>query len=462
MKLNHDIFLEQQQKLLMTPELRQAIAILQMSTLELNDFISQEIEKNPFLEEREPEEPDEEKPVESDQEKLDDWLEIYNDRDIGFEKYSPQDETSFENFFASRPSLFQHLEFQLHLEIREPEEMRIGQFIIGSLDSNGYLTMGLDEIAQRVDADTDTVEKVLKVIQTFHPAGVAARNLAECLLLQLQAYGKQNPLAEAIIENHLDDLARGRLHKIAQTLSISVYEAQDICDMIKSLDPRPGLQYSDNNDIKYIIPDILVEKIEGEYIVIVNDLHLPRLTVSQLYENILRQPEMFSPEARKYMQDKMESAVWLIKSIEQRRMTLYRVARCIVDIQRDFLDKGVKHLKPITLKDVADIIQVHESTVSRATTNKYVQTPQGLFELKYFFSTGVVSYGTENKVSSKSIKYMIDEIIKSEDPTRPLSDKAIAELIEKKGIKISRRTVAKYRQEMGIASTITRKRYINT
>jgi RNA polymerase sigma-54 factor len=322
--------------------------------------------------------------------------------------------------------------------------------------------MGLDEIAQRVDADTDTVEKVLKVIQTFHPAGVAARNLAECLLLQLQAYGKQNPLAEAIIENHLDDLARGRLHKIAQTLSISVYEAQDICDMIKSLDPRPGLQYSDNNDIKYIIPDILVEKIEGEYIVIVNDLHLPRLTVSQLYENILRQPEMFSPEARKYMQDKMESAVWLIKSIEQRRMTLYRVARCIVDIQRDFLDKGVKHLKPITLKDVADIVQVHESTVSRATTNKYVQTPQGLFELKYFFSTGVVSYGTENKVSSKSIKYMIDEIIKSEDPTRPLSDKAIAELIEKKGIKISRRTVAKYRQEMGIASTITRKRYINT
>ena len=235
-------------------------------------------------------------------------------------------------------------------------------------------------------------------------------------------------------------------------------KVQQISDFIRSLDPKPGLQYG-GDDIKYIVPDVIVEKVDGKYIVMVNDISFPRLVVNQFYENMMRNPEHFTAEARKYMEDKINSAIWLIKSIEQRRMTLYKVASCIVDIQTEFLDKGVKYLKPLNLKHVAQMVDVHESTVSRATSNKYIQTPQGLFELKYFFGSGVESYSGSQKVSSKSIKSMIEEIIKNEDPTNPLSDNDIVDMLKSKGIRISRRTVAKYRQEIGIPSTASRKRY---
>lgn len=460
MRLVHDIFIEQQQKLLMTPELRQAIAILQMSTMELNEFIRGELEENPFLEEREIEETDEN--TRDDVEEgawLDEWLELYHDRDIGLVQKDQKEEKSFENFLTRVPSLFEHLEFQLRLIKMDPNDFVIGYHLIGNIDSNGYLCVELEEVAQKMGTSTEHVEEILQIVHSFHPHGVGARNLAECLLIQLRHYGKESYIARKIIEDHLDDLARGRLNKIASALAISVQQAQEIGDLIRTLDPKPGRQYSSDQEIRYIVPEVFVEKIEGEYIVYVNDLNFPRLVVNHLYESVLRQPENFSEDTRRYLEDKIGSALWLIRSIEQRRITLYKVASCIVEIQKDFLDRGVQHLKPLKLQQVAQLVNVHESTVSRATSNKYMQTPQGLFELKYFFSSGLESSHNSEKMSSKSIKHMLEGMIAEEDPTRPLSDEQIAQMFKKKGIRISRRTVAKYRQELGIQSTMSRKRY---
>lgn len=461
MRLTHDLFIEQQQKLLMTPELRQAIAILQMSTLELSQYVQKELQENPVLEEREPEDSGDSDFDESDskqEDKTEEWLEYFNDRDIGLAQKDPE-EKSFDNYLTRKPSLYDHLQFQLQMACLEPDELAVGNYLIGSIDAAGYLCVSLQEVSDKTGVELERVEDVLCVIQSFHPHGIGARDLPECLLIQLKHYGKEDPLAEAIINDHLDDLARGRLNKIAQTLGTTVYRVQEVCDLIRTLDPKPGLQYSSTDEVKYIIPDVAVEKVEGEYVVIVNDASFPRLMVNHMYTDMLRQPETFTNDARKFLEEKMGSAVWLIKSIEQRRMTLYKVARCIVDIQTEFLDKGIRYLKPLNLKHVADLVDVHESTVSRATSNKYIQTPQGLFELKFFFSGGVESCTGSEKVSSRSIKSMIETIVNDEDPTNPMSDQSITELLKNKGIQISRRTVAKYRQELGILSTTARKRY---
>lgn len=459
MRLTQDVFLAQQQKLMMTPELRQAIAILQMSTIELSEYIEQELQENPFLEVKEPEETIEAEPVNTEAEnKIEDMVEYYNDRDIEYTPVNREEGVSLENFLTKRPSLYEHLEFQLRLSSTEEEDLGIGLYLIGSIDRTGYLCVDLQEVAANLKVPIDRVEEVLRMIQSFHPHGVGARDLSECLLLQLRYYNKENSIATCIIQHHMEDLARAKLNKIAQALSIPVNQVQEVCDLIRTLDPKPGLQYSGYDDVKYIMPDVYVEKVEGEYVVIVNDLNFPRLIVNNVYKRILHQNDNFSQDAKKYLEDKMGSAIWLIRSIEQRRMTLYKVARSIVDIQTEFLDKGVEYMKPLNLRKVAEAVDVHESTVSRATTNKYIQTPQGLFELKYFFSTGVDSYGS-CKVSSKSIKYTLEEIINTEDTSKPLSDEAIAKLLKQKGIRISRRTVAKYRQEMGIPSTMARKRY---
>jgi RNA polymerase sigma-54 factor len=465
MKLSHDIFLEQQQKLLMTPELRQAIAMLQMSTLELGEYVQNELEDNPFLEEKELEEeadeleqmPDQTEVVQTDS-KTEEWLEYMHDRDIGY-SVADAEEKTFDAFLSKTPSLYEHLQFQLRMSLRDEYDLMIGNYIIGNIDANGYLAVGLEELAQATRADLDCVQGLLTVIQSFHPHGVGARDLTECLLIQLEHYGKEDAVAIAIIEEHLNDLGRGRINKIAQNLGVSVQQVQEACDFIRSLDPKPGLQYSNGDDIKFIMADIMVEKIDDEYVVIVNDSGYPHLMINRMYENMLRSPDSFPPDAKKYLEEKMGSALWLIKSIEQRRLTLYKVARCIVDIQREFLDKGIKYIKPLNLKQVADMVEVHESTVSRATANKYIQTPQGLFELKYFFGSGLNSYANCGKVSSKSIKKQMQELIEQEDPFNPLSDQQLVEILKHRGAIISRRTVAKYRQELGIQSTVARKRY---
>ncbi|PKM77003.1 MAG: RNA polymerase sigma-54 factor [Firmicutes bacterium HGW-Firmicutes-15] len=464
MRLSNDMLLEQQQKLIMTPELRLAIAILQMSTLELGEYTQNELEENPLLEEKEVEDAVEENSDHENEknaetiDKTAEWLEYFNDRDIGF-PINDLVEKSFDNFLTQRPSLYEHLQFQLHLACKNVEDMAVGQYIIGNLDPHGYLCVEPEEVAAKTGADLDQIHKVISLVQSFHPHGVGAYNLGECLLIQLRHYGKENDMVREIIAKHLDDLAKGKLGKIAQALGITICEVQEICDLIRTLDPKPGLQYSPMDEVKYIIPDVIVEKVEGEYVVVLNDSASPRLMVNQLYENMLRQPGAFSPEACKYLEEKMGAAVWLIRSIEQRRRTLYKVARCIVDFQTEFLNHGIKCLKPLNLKQVADIIEVHESTVSRATSKKYIQTSQGLFELKYFFGSGVENQTDHGQISSKSIKRIVEEIIDNENTAHPVSDQTIVEILKIKGINISRRTVAKYRQEMGILPTTSRKRY---
>lgn len=456
MRLVHDVILTQQQKLLMTPELRLAIAILQMSSLELSEYIRNELAENPLLEEKDA--GGDEEVVAEDNDNISEWVEVFGSN-IPYEgpvNYREEDK-SLENYVAQKPSLYEHLEFQLHLDSTTPEEQVIGNYLIGSIDECGYLTVSLEDVARHLHVDIKQVQKTLELIHSFTPPGLGARDLAECLLLQLRHYGKDCAMACSIINDHLADLARGRLNHIAQMLNAPVQQIQQICDIIRTLDPKPGLQLG-GGEARYVTPDVFVEKTDGEYIVVVNDFSFPRLIVNNMYQSLLKQADAQSQEARKYLEDKMGSAVWLIRSIEQRQMTLYKVSRCIVDLQCEFLDNGIEHLKPMTLRQVADMVDVHESTVSRATTNKYMQTPQGLFELKYFFSTGIDSTG-DDKVSSKSIKHMLQEIVAGEDPLRPVSDEAISKLLLERGIQISRRTVAKYRKELGIPSTSVRRRY---
>lgn len=462
MRLTPDIFLQQQQKLLMTPELRQAIAILQMSALELNEHVQQELETNPLLEEnieeQEPFDPGESERENINSELYKQWMEYFNERGSAYAEREYEEQKTFENIMTRRPSLYEYLEAEMHLALTDQKSIAIGEYLVGNIDNNGYLAVSLEEVSLYCQANLDQVEEVLNTIQCIAPAGIAARDLAESLKLQLQSYGKQSEIADRIIDEYLEEVAKGRLNLIAKDMNISVRRVQDICDVIRSLDPKPGLQFSNSDETKYIAPDIFVEKIDGQYIVIVNDSQYGRLMVNNTYKQILRQPETFSEDTKKYMEEKMGSALWLIRSIEQRRMTLYKVARCIVDIQTDFLDQGVEYLKPLTLRQVAELVDVHESTVSRATANKYIQTPQGLLEMKYFFSTAVKCYGQE-EVSSTSIKHLLEEIIQAEDPKSPFSDEAIARELESRGIKISRRTIAKYRSELNIPAAMSRKRY---
>jgi len=464
MRVGFSLRVEQTQKLIMTPELRQAITILQLSALELTNYVQQELLENPVLEIREEGDRgetslDEGRNAEAENHFDIDWEEYFSDRsDLGFVRQPREEyeERSYDNLLTQSPTLQEHLLFQLHLTSLGGREQEIGEFLIGNLDESGYLQISIAEVAERFGVAECQVEEVLKVIQGFDPPGVGARTLAECLLIQLRQMGKWSMAAEQIVVYHLEDLGKGRLNRIASHLGMTVKEIQEIADLIRSLNPRPGYQF-DSGGIRYVVPDVVVERVGDEYVVLVNDTAVPRLGINSLYRSLLRSQQL-EEQTRRFLERKMDSAAWLIRSIEQRRRTLYRVASCIVEIQRDFLDRGIKYLKPLNLKQVAEMIGVHESTVSRATANKFIQTPQGVFEFKFFFTSGV---GDEEgaKFSSQSVKRMILELVEGENPARPLTDQKIAELLQKQGIPISRRTVAKYRSEAGIASASQRKRY---
>lgn len=461
MRLIHDVHLEQQQKLLITPELRQAIAILQMSSLELSEYLQQEMDENPVLELREEDESPEGDIVgEVEDESLPDveWWEYFLDRsDLGYTGGYEQ-EKHYDQHKAVAPTLHEHLQFQLHIALNREEDLRIGSFLIGSIDDNGYLRISLEEAAASLETSVVRVAEILKVIQSFEPHGVGARDLAECLLIQLTHTGRLCPRVERIVRSYLGDLARGRLAKIAATMKMNVVEVQDIADLIRTLDPKPGRQYASGGDVRYLVPDVTVEKVNDEYVILVNDGNSPRLIISPVYQEMLRQPGLYNSETRKYIDDRINSAIWLIKSIEQRRLTLYNTTKCLVEAQRDFLEKGIKYMKPLNLKQIAAQVGVHESTISRVTNNKYIQTPQGVFELKYFFCSGLDSRDGD-RYSSRSIKRILKELINEEDARNPYSDQQIADQLCSKGIRISRRTIAKYRMELGIESTAKRKRY---
>lgn len=466
MKMGFELNLSQTQKLIMTPELRQAIQILQFNNVELTDYINKQLEVNPFLESvdnKSDESSSNDEPVtESKENEEVDWRELAEKYDdLSYKAYERntdnESKQSFESYTSKKLSLKDHLMVQLGMTVKSNKEKRIGEFIIESLDNKGYLGCSIQDIGLLINEDVIEVERVLRLIQTFDPVGIGARSLSECLMIQLKEKGIQDKNAYIIAERYLEEIATNKIQKIAKDLHITVNRVQSICDIIKMLEPKPSRGFIvDSDNIRYIVPDVTIEKINNEYIIIVNDSYLPTLTISNYYKNMIG--GLDDKEASKFLSDKLNSSMWLIKSIEQRRMTLYKVVDSILKYQRKFFDEGKTSLKPLVLKDVADDIGVHESTVSRATNGKYVQTPRGLFELKYFFASSL-SESDGSGVSSTSVKSTIQKLIDEENSQKPLSDQKIAEKLNDKGINISRRTVAKYRDEMRIPSSSMRRRY---
>jgi RNA polymerase sigma-54 factor len=466
--------LKQAQKLLMTPSLQMAIKLLQLTKLDLLQVVHQELVENPVLEEvtsevspaeSEGDPPSDdfslstissESEAESVQEEHPlseiDWGQYFNDDDSNVELYSTYEHKevtpSWESTLAKSPSLQEHLLWQLRLVTHTPQEQKIGEVIIGNIDEHGYLRVSLEEIGQTVGVDKQVVAKVLKLIQSLEPTGVGARNLEECLLLQVQGSDEEAQLLRRIIKHHLGNLEKRKYPVIASDLKIPLQQVVKLAEIIASYDPKPGRQFSPDQ-ARYVIPDVFVYKVDDEYVVVVNDEGIPRLRVSNLYKKILKKGANTPPATRKYIEDKFRSALWLIKSIQQRQATLYRVTESIVKFQRDFLDHGIAGLKPLTLKDVAADICMHESTVSRVTTNKYVQTPRGIFELKYFFHSGLETKAGYS-ISSVRIREMIKKIVAAEDKIRPLTDIQIGNILSGRGINIARRTITKYRESLNI------------
>ena len=456
MKIGYELTIEQTQKLSMTPELIQAIQILQYNNQELNEYIDKELLENPILESEYHKESDTEIDIDSLRDQLiqaDENVEAYKQ----WESHSTSDEYSYENFVAFNYTLTEFLIEQLHFSSLKGQDAEIGRYIIENIDDNGYLSMSLEEICSVLDVDLDSCERVLDLIHTFEPSGVGARDLNECLIIQLASLGELTDEIEFIISNRLKDLADNKYALISKEVGISLTEVQGIADLIKTLEPKPGRGFDSDNSIKYILPDIYVEETNGEYIVSANDGSTPSLHISSYY-NSLTEEAKSDKELSNYLNNRFNSAMWLMKSIEQRKKTIYNVASAIVQFQNDFFTKGERFLKPLTLKQIAETVGVHESTVSREINGKYMQCPRGVFELKYFFTGGILNEDGSG-VSSNSIKSMIKEFVDAEDDKKPLSDSKISEMLHEKGIDISRRTVAKYRDDIGILPSSKRRRF---
>lgn len=485
MKLGYDLTIEQVQKLVMTPELIQAIQILQFNTQELDSYVQEQLLVNPVLEQSHQEASENEhadahstdaeyesdgsrdRDRENTRQKDEDfdWKEYIRDRqydDISYRQWEDKSGADKENTYeqyvsTSDVTLPEHLMFQLQFAAPKKELRGIGRYIIESLDENGYMTSTVQEIAEATGTCEEKVVKVLDIIHTFDPAGVGAKDLAECLTIQLRQQGQLTDVFEKVINEHLEDLANNRLTVIAKSMGVSAKEVQNMSDIIRTLEPKPGRSFAAQTANRYITPDVLVERVDDEYVVIINESSSPKLMVSSYYQKLLNEADK-DDNLNKYLSDRVNSALWLIKSIEQRKQTIYNVVSAVVKHQKEFLDKGSKYLKTLTLKDIAEEVGIHESTVSRSINGKYLQCPRGVFEIKYFFSAGVSSSGGEG-ISSNSIKEFIREIVDSEDPKSPCSDQAMVEILKEKGINISRRTVAKYRDEMHILSSSKRRRY---
>jgi len=462
------------QQPIMTPQLQQAIKLLQLSRMELMDLIRQEQEENPVIEESlepaaeaevpevsyEPQGPSSSDSKEVRQAEIGlpeaDWREAPYWRSKAVE--DDEERPTFENFLTKKTSLSDHLLWQLRLNHFTEDERLIGTLIIGNLNEDGLLQVSLEEIGAQSGFDPETVQKVIQKIQTFDPPGVAARDLRECLLLQAQQLFPQEPLMQRIIGSHLNLLAKKGYQSLARELGVPLEEIIRATRLISELDPRPGRRFSDDN-IPYITPDVYVFKVGDEYVVMLNEDGLPKLRINSYYRNILREQAKSSGEAKEYINDKIRSALWLIKSIHQRQRTISRVTKSIVRFQREFLEKGVAYLKPMVLKDVALDVEMHESTISRVTSNKYVHTPQGIFELKYFFNSSINTSRGEN-VASESVKEKIRLILAQEAPLKPYSDQELVEILKKQDILIARRTVTKYREMLGVLPSTQRKQII--
>jgi RNA polymerase sigma-54 factor len=479
MSIQQKLHLKLGQKLVMTPSLQQAIKLLPLARLELQTYLAQEMQVNPVLEEAVTQQEDEEYDAESEMkeaeeqaaEKEEKGKEGVNDTfdyeaffrdyfDLSYTPFTSPEITeypSFENTLVNPTSLNSHLEWQLGLS-SPPEPINgIASEIIGNLDENGYLKVPLEEIAQSNGYEMKDVEKALDIVQHLDPIGVGARDLKECLMIQVHHYGYTGTPVETIITEHLDLLRNHNYNELAKKLKCSLDEVETWVDHVKHLDPMPGLKFSSSRP-QYVTPDVYVIKVDGDYKILLDDDGIPKLRINPIYRRMME--ESNSPETIEYIKDKIKSALWLIKSIDQRQKTIYKVAESIVRHQRSFLDYGIEFLKPLILKTVAEDIGMHESTVSRAVTNKYMHTPQGVFEMKFFFHSSLSnSRGVD--VSSLSIKERLKKIIEAENPGKPLSDSEITTIFQKEGLKISRRTIAKYREDMKIPPSHQRRSVVS-
>jgi RNA polymerase sigma-54 factor len=463
------------QKLILTPSLQQAIKLLPMSTLELADLLNQEMVENPLLEEvpteeLQPAEQQQQQEKAADQatpEKGDTWDDadyeyFFGDYlDDGYRSRQPSEVKELppiENTLSTAASLSDHLLWQLSLQTDDEVLKEIGGAIIGNLDDDGYLVASVEEIAAMGEWPVSEVERALQHVQTFDPIGVAARDLQECLWLQIRHLGLEGTPTEKIITEHLRLLQNHQVPEIARKLGMTIEDLKEHVEIIRNLDPKPGSRYNPSQS-QYVIPDVYVVKVEDQYVAALNEEGLPQLRISPVYRRLLDKAgagQGENDETRAYVKDKFRSALWLIKSVDQRQKTIHKVATSIITFQREFLDHGIEYLRPLVLRDVANDIGMHESTVSRVVNNKYMHTPQGVFELKYFFHSGISSsYG--ESVSSVTIKQRIRKIIENEDPRKPLSDSKIVSILQKEGLMLARRTIAKYREELKIPTSNQRK-----
>ncbi len=383
------------------------------------------------------------------------YLDSYN-YSSGEQYYDDDDRPSYENLLTKKTTLFDHLLWQLKLSRVTEQEILVGSEIIGNIDEEGYLRSNLADIALICSVDESFVESVLKKIQEFDPIGVGARDLRECLLLQVRQLGMEGSVVEALLRDHLKDLELRKYKQIAKSLGIDFNDVLVSAKIIAGLDPKPGRQFS-QEDVHYISPDIFVYKVGEEFVVVLNDEGMPNIRINPLYTSEGRATGSDNQKAEEYINEKMRSALWLIKSIHQRQRTIYRVSKSIVKFQRNFFERGIAYLKPLVLRDIAEDIGMHESTISRVTTNKYMQTPQGLLELKFFFNSGISTVEGDD-IASESVKNIIREIVDGEDPRKPLSDQRIAEILSTQNITIARRTITKYREMLKIGSSSERKR----
>lgn len=455
------------QKLALTPQLQLQLKLLQLPQLELSQYIQLELMENPILELDEEDEKvqesevtseDYEEPVAVDKlEKImiDEYFAERADdgRDLGYFNPGVEEKPSFELFYSTTTDLWEHLLWQLRLS-KAPDKIRaVAEVVIGNIDEDGYLKATEEEIAKMSDTDNETVRRAIALVQGFDPAGVAARDIKECLILQIKAIGLENTLIQSFIEEHLEDIKKKKYENIAKKFGVSIDEVINSIKIIEKLEPRPGRNFS-KTQVSIPVPDVYVNKVEGEYQIVLNDEGIPKLRLSKIYKELFTEKNLPIQEKR-YLKEKFKNAVELLRGIEQRNKTIYRVTESLIKFQREFFDKGINYLKPLNLRDIAEDLGLHESTISRVTSNKYLACEHGLFNFRFFFSNALSS--NHGGISTTLVKDLIQKIINEEDHTNPLSDQEISDILKKQGIDIARRTVAKYREELKIPPKPLRK-----
>jgi RNA polymerase sigma-54 factor len=479
MAMEQRLELKLAQKLILTPQLQQSIKLLQLPLLELSQDINQELMNNPLLEEGMEKEPesaatsgtsqDEEKfsqPTEDTEAPLEKIFGFTTDnyfedresdgRDFGYFGESTEETISPFERNTAKADLYEHLLWQLRLSAIPDSLGKTAEIIINNLNEDGYLQSSLDEIGESSGVDQERAEEALLYIQAFDPSGVGARNLQECLLLQLEPLKLKGTLVEEILTNGFKELEGKKYKQLSSKLKIPIDDVLAAIKIIEGLEPRPGRNFSSDEPI-HIIPDVYVEESEGKFIITLNDEGIPKLRLSNYYRKLLANKKSLGPEEKQFLEDKLRSAIWLLRSLDQRNKTIYRVTDSILKFQEDFFRKGAKHLKPLNLRDVAEDLGMHESTISRVTSNKYIQCPQGLLNFRYFFSNAVQT--ADGDISSSTVKDMLRKIISEEDSARPLNDQKVVDILKEKGISVARRTAAKYREELRIPSHLKRKKW---